>query len=257
MFWDSRLRSLELQALEPLKSMEEMRGTAYPESAAVDTVVARLRAIPEYVTRFASAFGSDGNIDAAQVGQAIAAFERTLVARNSPFDRFRAGDRDALTAQQERGMREFDRVGCDRCHDGPMFSDFSLRAEGVKEHPALAAPDPGDGRFRFRTPSLRNVALTAPYMHNGMLDTLDDVLRFYDNGRSENPNVANRRQEGEPGPRLDGRFRSVDDMSDGQRADIVVFLEALSDRDFDRTIPGRVPSGLPPGGLTQTPASRR
>ena len=70
-----------------------------------------------------------------------------------------------------------------------MFSDFDLHAEGVRENPKLAEPDAGTRRFRFRTPTLRNVALTAPYMHNGMLATLEDVLRFYDNGRSENPNV--------------------------------------------------------------------
>ena len=71
-----------------------------------------------------------------------------------------------------------------------MFSDFDLRAEGVRENPRLAEPDGGARRFRFGKPTLRNVALTAPYMHNGMLATLEDVLRFYDNGRSENPNVA-------------------------------------------------------------------
>ena len=95
-------------------------------------------------------------------------------------------------------------------------------------------------------------------MHNGMLATLDDVLRFYDNGRSENPNVVNRR--GRRGDRrgddrgvaqLSGSFRRVDDMSDQEMQDIVAFLEALTDEDFDKVIPTRVPSGLPPGGLIQ------
>jgi cytochrome c peroxidase len=174
---------------------------------------------------------------------------------NSPFDRFRAGDVNALTAQQQRGMEAFDRAGCDRCHDGPMFSDFSLHAEGIAENPQLAVADPGAGRFRFRTPSLRNVALTAPYMHNGVLRTLPDVLRFYDNGRSENPNVLEDDRGGGRGDdndgvaRLSGRFRRVDDMSDSEMRDIVAFLESLSDADFDRRIPARVPSGLAPGGL--------
>ena len=190
MLWDSRIRSLEAQALEPLKSREEMRGDAYSEASAVDNVVSRLRANPEYVALFKQAFGPDTFIDAQQLGQAIAAFERSLVAMNSPFDRFRAGERNALTAQQQRGQEAFDAAGCDRCHEGTMFSDFELRAEGVRENPRLAEPDAGARRFRFRTPTLRNVALTAPYMHNGMLATLEDVLRFYDNGRSENPNVA-------------------------------------------------------------------
>jgi cytochrome c peroxidase len=255
MFWDSRVRSLETQALEPIKALEEMRGHAYPEADAVNTVVARIRKIPEYTALFQEAFGPGTAVDGPRMGDAIAAFERSLVAMNSPFDRFRAGDFDALTAQQRRGLETFDEVGCDRCHDGPMFSDFDHHAEGVAEHPLLAQPDVGAGRFRFRTPSLRNVALTAPYMHNGMLATLQDVLRYYDNGRSENPNVSNERdRDGDRGrnnggiARLSGQFRRVDDMSQSEMADIIAFLNALSDTNFDRTIPARVPSGLPPGG---------
>lgn len=252
MLWDSRIRTLELQALEPLKAQEEMRGDAYSEAEAVDNVIARLQAIPEYVTLFRNAFDTTAAIDAQQFGAALAAFERTLVAMNSPFDRFRAGDRDALTEQQRRGMETFDEVGCDRCHEGPMFSDFDLHAEGVRENPKLAEPDAGTRRFRFRTPSLRNVALTAPYMHNGMLRTLEDVLRFYDRGRSENPSVVNRRDDDDDDndalASLSGRFRRVDDMSDSEQRDIIAFLRSLTDSSFDRTIPARVPSGLRPGG---------
>jgi len=258
MFWDSRVRSLETQALEPIKALEEMRGHAYSEAEAVDTVVTRIRNVPEYVALFQDAFGAGTAVDGPQLGEAIAAFERSLVAMNSPFDRFRAGDVDALTAQQRRGLETFEEVGCDRCHDGAMFSDFDHHAEGVREHPLLAQPDAGAGRFRFRTPSLRNVALTAPYMHNGMLPTLKDVLRFYDEGRSENPNVSNE-QDRDRGrdrgrndngiARVSGQFRRVDSMSDGEMEDIIAFLNALTDDDFDRTVPARVPSGLPPGGL--------
>jgi cytochrome c peroxidase len=252
MLWDNRIRSLELQALEPLKAKEEMRGDAYAEADAVDHVVARLQASPEYVTLFRNAFGTTSAIDAQQLGSAIAAFERTLVAMNSPFDRFRAGESDALTDQQRRGMDTFDEVGCDRCHEGPMFSDFDLHAEGVRDNPKLAEPDSGTRRFRFRTPSLRNVALTAPYMHNGMLRTLEDVLRFYDNGRSENPNVVNRRDDDDDDneglAQLSGRFRRVDDMSDREQRDIIAFLHSLTDSSFDRLVPARVPSGLRPGG---------
>jgi cytochrome c peroxidase len=254
MFWDSRVRSLETQALEPIKALEEMRGHAYPEAAAVDEVVGRLRKMPEYVALFQEAFGAGTTVDGPRIGDAIAAFERSLVAMNSPFDRSRAGDFDALTAQQRRGLAAFDEVGCDRCHDGPMFSDFDHHAEGVPEHPLLPQPDAGAGRFRFRTPSLRNVALTAPYMHNGMLATLQDVLRFYDNGRSENPNVSNERdrdrgRRDNAVARLSGQFRRVDNMSESEMADIIAFLNALTDTNFDRTIPARVPSGLPPGGF--------
>jgi cytochrome c peroxidase len=253
MLWDSRVRSLETQALEPIKALEEMRGHAYPEAEAVDAVVARIRSIPEYVSLFQEAFGPGTTVDGSRIGDAIAAFERSLVAMNSPFDRFRRGDVEALTPQQRRGLETFDQVGCDRCHDGPMFSDFDHHAEGIAEHPLLAEPDTGAGRFRFRTPSLRNVALTAPYMHNGMLATLEDVLRFYDNGRSENSNVSNergrdRRRSDNAIARVSGQFRRVDDMTESEMADIIAFLNALTDTDFDRTMPSRVPSGLAPGG---------
>jgi len=259
MFWDRRARSLEAQALEPLKAADEMRGATYSEAVAVDSVVARLRAVPEYVTLFREAFGPEITIQADHVARALATFQRTLVAMNSPFDRFRAGDSTALTAEQRRGLEAFDDAGCDGCHDGPMFSDFDMEAEGVPEHPLVAVPDSGGGRFRFRTPTLRNVALTAPYMHNGTLATLEDVLRFYDNGRSENPNVIERRrQRGDardgalaPDDRrgtLSRQFVRVDDMRDQEMADIVAFLGALTDDNFDRVIPDRVPSGLPPAG---------
>ena len=95
----------------------------------------------------------------------------------------------------------------------------------------------GSGRFRFRTPSLRNVALTAPYLHNGTLATLQDVLHFYDNRRSENPHAS-----------LDRDFQRVDDMSENEMKDIIACLESLTDPAFDRKIPPRVPSGLNPGG---------
>jgi cytochrome c peroxidase len=260
MLWDSRIQSLEAQALEPLKAREEMRGDAFTEATAVEAVVARLQENPEYVALFRSAFGSATTIDAQQLGQAIAAFERSLVAMNSPVDRFRAGDGDALTPQQQRGMAAFDTAGCDRCHRGTMFSDFALHAEGVPENPKLAGADAGAQRFRFRTPTLRNVALTAPYMHNGMLRTLDDVLRFYDNRRSENPSVSpdpGGRRGGDGVPRLARDFRRVRDMTDDEMRDIVAFLESLSDTGFDRTIPARVPSGLTPGGsITSGPEGR-
>jgi cytochrome c peroxidase len=91
-------------------------------------------------------------------------------------------------------------------------------------------------------------------MHNGVLETLEDVLRFYDRGRSENPNVLERRrgEDGPAGPRLDRRFQRLDDMSEQAQADIVAFMRALTDEGFDRRIPSHVPSGLPPGGLIRT-----
>ena len=193
--WDNRIRSLELQALEPLKAKEEMRGDAYAEADAVDHVVARLQAIPEYVTLFRNAFGTTSAIDAQQLGSAIAAFERTLVAMNSPFDRFLAGEGNALTDQQRRGMDTFDEVGCDRCHEGPMFSDFDLHAEGVRENPKLAEPDPGTRRFRFRTPRSATSRSPPPTCTTGCSGRSRTCSAFTITAASENPNVVNRRDD--------------------------------------------------------------
>jgi len=255
MFWDVRARSLETQALEPLKALEEMRGHTYPEEKAVETVAARLEGIPEYRRLFAAAFGGgDRAVTAANLGKALAAFQRTLTAANAPFDRYMRGDRDAMSASQLRGMRRFERIGCVRCHNGPMFSDFKLHVLGVPDNPALPASDAGAGdrgtgdRYAFRTASLRNLAFTAPYMHSGIFQTLEDVLDFYDDvdsrrGDDRNPNVS--REALDP---LLRQLRGVDDDDE----DLLAFLEeALSDPGFDRTIPPRVPSGLPVGGRIQ------
>ena len=107
MFWDMRVRSLEAQALEPLKAVEEMRGDTFAEPEAVDMVVARLQAIPEYRARFTRAFNASSAVTAANLGKAIAAFERSLTASNSPFDRYVRGDSSAMTPLQLSGMQRF------------------------------------------------------------------------------------------------------------------------------------------------------
>ena len=256
MFWDMRVASLESQSLEPIKSFEEMRGDAYPEDKAVETVVARLNAIPEYRALFAKAFAADNAVSGANLGKALAAFARSLVANNAPFDRYMRGDRTAMTATQIEGMRRFDRVGCSECHNGPMFSDYKLHVLGVPDNRKLAKSDNGfpdngkranyvsenlDTPYAFRTASLRNLRYTAPYMHSGVFDTLFDVLEFYDDA-PENPNV--RRRD------VDRLVRRLDDPDDEADA-IITFLEALNDDGFDKTIPSRVPSGLNPGGRIQ------
>jgi cytochrome c peroxidase len=254
MFWDLRVVSLERQSLEPIKALEEMRGGTYEEQAAVETVVARLRAIPEYDSLFATAFGARNSVSADNLAKALAAFQRTLVANNAPFDRYMRGDERAMTDAQVRGLRRFERIGCVNCHTGPMFSDFKVHVLGVPDHQSLPASDAGvNGTYAFRTASLRNLRFTAPYMHTGRLETLRDVLEFYDdvdggggrNGRrarSRNINVS--RDQLDP---LVRRLRGVDEDDE----DLLAFLDALSDDSFDRTIPARVPSGLPVGGAIQ------
>jgi cytochrome c peroxidase len=248
MFWDLRARGLEAQALEPIKTLEEMRGDAYPQDAAAVRVVARLNANTEYRQLFGRAFGGRQPITADQLGKALAAFQRSLTANNAPFDRYMRGDAGAMTGAQVRGMRRFERVGCINCHHGPMFSDYTLHVLGVPDNPRLRVSDAGvDQTYAFRTASLRNLKYTAPYMHTGVFDTLRDVLDFYDDvsgrrGRTRNVHVSREQ--------LDPLLRQLRDPDD-RAGDLIAFLEALTDNSFDRMVPVKVPSGLKPGGNIQ------
>ena len=244
MLWDTRLLSLEEQALEPLRMRAEMRGDAYPPEAAADSAVARLRAIPEYVAAFKRAFADRPPVTAENIARALAAFERTLVAHESRFDRYARGEDDeALTQLEKRGLSIFLQAACYRCHSGPMFSDYELHVLGVAEHPAVAPPDQGGGNFAFRTPTLRNLSFTAPYMHNGTMVTLEEVVRFYAAASSANPHV--------PEEALDPDFTTIIPIDDDMVEALVSFLRTLDGDSFDTTVPGRVPSGLPVGGSLQ------
>ncbi|WP_338868644.1 cytochrome c peroxidase [Spirosoma sp. SC4-14] len=243
MFWDSRTKSLEKQLIGPLTTFEEMRGHAYTETITLDSLVARLTKNTEYRQLFQTVFGSDQAITATTIGIAIATFERTLVAMNSPYDRYQKGDKKALTDQQIQGMLIFKDEGCPICHSGPMFSDYKLHVMSVPDNTRLASSDAGaDGSYAFRTPSLRNVGLTAPYMHSGVFQTLKQVLKFYDDigePLSQNPHV--RVQQ------LDANIQRIA-LLPADQENLISFLNALSDSGFDKYIPTRVPSGLNPGG---------
>lgn len=130
------------------------------------------------------------------------------------------------------------------CHHGPMFSDYQTHVLSVPENSKLKEPDRGtEDTYAFRTASLRNLAYTAPYMHNGVFATLDNVIEFYSDvrrSRSQNPNI----RDGQ----LDRELRRLNVRG---RRDLVEFLNALSDPSFDKSIPQRVPSGLNPGGRIQ------
>ena len=183
MFWDLRAGSLEEQALMPILTFEEMRGSQYAENEILDEVVSRLRNIPEYQALFSEVFESQSRSEQAitseNIGKALAAFQRTLLATNSPYDRYIAGDSTAMTSQQIEGMRAFENVGCAACHSGPMFSDFQVHVLGVPDNAKLPESDQGlNQTYAFRTPSLRNLEYTAPYMHSGVFSSLRDVLRF-------------------------------------------------------------------------------
>lgn len=226
MFWDARARSLESQAELPLLAAEEMRGTHFTEETIFGELVLRLEGIEAYRRAFSEAFGSPG-IDRGRIASAIAAFERTRVTGESSFDRFLAGDDAALDLSARRGLVTFFAAGCATCHRGPMFSDYALHDLGI------GAIDPATGeRPRIRTPSLRNVARTAPYMHDGSIATLSAAIDFYTGLDAS----------------LDEGLATNAPLGGGSTADVARFLEALSDGAFDASIPLEVPSGLPVGG---------
>ncbi|MBK9008403.1 MAG: right-handed parallel beta-helix repeat-containing protein [Anaerolineae bacterium] len=233
LFWDGRADSLEAQMSVPLHAENEMAGSDAE-------TVARLMKIPEYVELFNKAFGNNAiTVENAQT--AIASFERTLVSNNSPFDKYAAGQFDALTSQQRRGLNLFRSAAtrCFECHAAPTFGsdDFFVTGspdlEGFQhdEGRAAIASDGQDGAFK--APTLRNVALTGPYMHNGAFATLDDVLWFYEKGGGS-----------QYGLEVDRHILPIE-LSAQEHEDLVAFLYALTDESAMPEIPTSVPSGLP------------
>jgi cytochrome c peroxidase len=239
-FWDGRAEDLEEQAQKPITDAKEMSGN--PE-----VLVKELKDIPEYVQRFDKAFkGTNGSsVTFDNAAKAIAAFERTLTANNSPFDKYVKGDHNALTTSQIRGFNLFrsGRTRCFECHGMPTFANRDFKIVGV---PEIAGQEPDYGRFdvtqgegnryAFKVPTLRNVALNAPYMHNGRFKTLEEVLDFYAAG-------------GGPGmgfkePQVDDKIHSYT-LSQSEKEDMVAFLNALTDESNLPEFPEKVPSGLP------------
>lgn len=238
-FWDGRADTLEDQALGPITTASEMGSTK-------EEVVAKLKAIPEYAKLFDQSFNGSGgsSVTFQNVVNAIADFERTLTANNSPFDKFVAGDLDALTPQQRRGFNLFrsGKTRCFECHGLPTFANPAFKIVGVPDidpaHPDLGRSEiaQGEGYNRaFKVPTLRNVALTPPYMHNGRFKTLEEVITFYAHGGG--PGM------GFPTPNIDDKIRPYD-MSAQEIDDLVAFLCSLTDESNKPQFPERVPSGL-------------
>lgn len=228
LFWDGRAPSLEEQAGGPILNPIEMGLASAAEAER------RLAADASYRADFAAVFGDDRPPSFGRLAQAIAAFERTLITPDTPYDRFVRGDETALDAAQLRGMALFETVGCVLCHRGANFSDASLLGgESARRlFPANATPYEdkyqlllADGqRGVWRVPSLRNVALTGPWLHNGAVDQLEEVVRIMAGaqlGRSGQLNtwLNNDKMLG----KID---RSP--LGDGEVADLVAFLKALS-----------------------------
>ncbi|GIW82902.1 MAG: cytochrome-c peroxidase [Gemmatales bacterium] len=171
--WDGKVRSLEEQALLPIQHPDEMGQN-------LDELEAELNAVPGYVNQFQKVFGT--KVTRTGIAQALAAFQRTLVTGKSPFDRYLEGDKKALSPLALEGMRIFfGPAECSRCHSGPFFTDQQFYRVGASFR------DPGrenitgkkEDRFAFRTPTLRNIALTPPYMHDGSARSLHSVVTFY------------------------------------------------------------------------------
>lgn len=237
LFWDGRSPNLEDQAKGPIQAPIEMNQNP-------GHLVEKLSRIPYYRERFRKVFDSEVTFE--NIARAIATFERTIVSRNVPFDAYLNGDKSALDAEQIRGLELFrGKANCIACHDGAVLSDGKLHATGVEEIEPLSrdsdriatrhffAKDAGykeyridadygrelisksvEDRFKFKTPSLREIAETAPYMHNGALITLEDVVDFYDRGGGNLPNKD----------RLMKPLR----LGDEEKAALIAFLESLS-----------------------------
>lgn len=212
-FWDGRANSLEAQAVGPMANAIEMGNTH-------EALLSALKKIPGYRTRFKKVFGTE-DFDLDHVAKAIATFERTVVSGDAPFDRYKAGMKDAMTPAQARGMDVFfKKAKCDQCHEGANFTLNAFHNLGVGQD----KPKSDEGRYAvtkrpsdfgaFKTPTLREIEHTAPYMHDGSLKTLEEVVEFYNKG-------------GKPNKNLDELMRTLN-LTDAEKADLVAFLKALS-----------------------------
>lgn len=222
-FWDGRASSLEAQAFKPVVDQREMRNS-WP------VVVGRLQADPQYPDLFEKAFDTR-IIDSVLVVKAIAQFERTLLSFNSRFDRYEYhGDSLILTPQEKRGKDLFfGEANCDNCHMAPLFHDHAMRNIGMggatDEDGGLAnVTGLSSDRGKFKTTTLRNIAVTAPYMHDGRFATLEEVVDFYaDDVRLNDPNLDEHML-----PWVMGEI----DLDDQERADLVAFMLTLTDQGF-------------------------
>lgn len=243
--------------------LAHVRFTTYSNTTA-DSVLRRLRSLPEYAELFREAFPEEAIqvegaalIDSSTYVRAVAAYVRELVTRDSAYDRYVLGDDHALNAVQKKGLELFfTKAKCAKCHRGPMFSDYRFVVTGVPQVGPGKRIVPGDDtgreeatrnpadRYAFRTLTLRNVELTAPYMHDGVFETLEEVVRFYNDG-------ARPRHHAITDEMLDPILVEPLGLIDEEIAAIVDFMKALTDPGKALgpsllAVPERVPSDLVP-----------
>lgn len=231
-FWDGRAKDLEDQAKGPIQNPIEMSNTH-------EAAVRRLNTIPGYREQFQQVFGSaDITID--NVAKAIATFERTVISGNSPWDRFLKGDQNALSDQAKRGWDIYQKkANCIACHAGFNLTDNQFHNIGVgfdKPNPDLGrylVTKAEDDRGRFKTPTLREITYTAPYMHDGSEKTLEDVIEFYNKGGNKNP-------------QLDERIKPLN-LTAQEKADLLALLKSFNGEGWMRTAPIQLPADPKPG----------
>lgn len=221
-FWDGRAGSLEEQAVGPIHNPIEMAETH-------ETVAPKIAKIAGYQKQFQLIFGGGASLQ--HIAEAIAAFERTIVSQNSPFDKYVLGDSKAMDEGAVRGMALFKgKARCVLCHNGPNFTDNQFHNLGVPQ----AGPLKEDlGRFMvsrqerdkgaFKTPTLRSIVETAPYMHDGVFATLEEVVEFKNGGGGANPYLS--------------PLMKPLNLTGEEKADLVAFLKALTGEPLKITVP--------------------
>lgn len=222
LFWDGRANTLEQQAPGPLMAKAEMHMTAAK-------IVSAIRAVPGYRAAFAEAFPGRP-ITMLSIVQALASYQRTIVSGTAPFDRWVQGDNDAVTDAAKRGFALFNgKARCASCHSSWRFTDDGFHDIGMPGNDlgrAGIAPGIPFLERAFKTPTLRNIAERAPYMHDGSLQTLDQVVDHYDHGFIRRVSLAD-------------QIVSLG-LSAEEKADLIAFLKSLSSAD-ERVVPPSLP----------------
>lgn len=193
-FWDGRASSLEDQVKGPIANPKEMTLESTAKDAYRECQQC-VRKITGYRTMFKELFGND-ECSIEDISKAIATFERTVISGNSPYDQYIAGNKEAMSKEQIFGLQVFKKVGCNNCHAGPNFTDGRFLNIGI----GMDRPNPDLGRYEitkkesdkgaFKIPTLRDVAQTFPYMHDGSLKTLEEVIDYYDRGGTPNRHLS-------------------------------------------------------------------
>ncbi len=229
LFWDGRATSLEEQVSFPLQDSSEM-------SISMNLMVDRINSVHDYKPWFEKAFGTS-EINATRIQAAIATFERSIVSRKSKFDRFVAGDTSALDEQELLGLHLFrTKARCMNCHNGALFSDNNFHNLGQSH---LGRPIEDLGRYhitgevedvgKFRTPSLRDVAFTAPYMHHGLVIDLNEMIDLYNAGM---PQLIPRKENDNPlFPEKSPHLKPLE-LTSKEKDALIAFLNALSTRPY-------------------------